>query len=56
MPAPVVEPSPLFPAARFGAPEEAQEASYFAASARIRSFAVRTGSREAVMASFTLCS
>src|SRR5829696_6469874 len=33
-----VEPSPSLPAARFGAPEEAQEASYFAASARMRSF------------------
>jgi hypothetical protein len=26
------------PALRFGAPEDAQEASYFAASARMRSF------------------
>ena len=31
-----VEPSPSLPA-RFGAPDEAQEASYFAASARMRS-------------------
>ena len=38
MPVPVVEPSPSLPAARFGAPEEAQEASYLAASARMRSF------------------
>src|SRR5215217_3223141 len=33
-----VEPSPSLPAARFGPPDEAQEASYFAASARMRSF------------------
>src|SRR5215218_5523723 len=32
-----VEPRPSRPAARFGAPDEAQEASYFAASARMRS-------------------
>src|SRR5829696_9669397 len=38
MPAPVVEPRPSMPALRFGAPEDAQEASYFAASARMRSF------------------
>jgi hypothetical protein len=33
-----VEPSPFWPAARFGAPDEAQDASYLAASARMRSF------------------
>lgn len=49
MPAPVVEPSPSFPAARFGAAEEAQEASYLAASARMRSFLARVSSIEQTM-------
>src|SRR5262245_22071721 len=39
MPPPVLEPSPSLPATRFGAPAEAQETSYFAASARMRSLA-----------------
>src|SRR3954465_4854639 len=38
MPAPVVEPRPSGPALRLGAPDDAQEASYLAASARMRSF------------------
>ena len=39
MPMPSVEPMPPdFSELRFGAPEEAQEASYFAASERIASF------------------
>jgi hypothetical protein len=38
MPAPVVEPRPSTPAERFGEPDDAQDASYFAASARMRSF------------------
>ena len=38
MPVPVVEPRPPASALRFGAPEEAQEASYLAASARMRSW------------------
>src|SRR5918993_2872181 len=39
-----VEPSPLAPAARFGAPDEAQDASYLAASARMRSLRASLGS------------
>jgi len=46
----LVEPSPSFPAARFGAPDEAHETSYFAASDRIASRAAnlssKTGLRE----------
>jgi hypothetical protein len=39
MPAPVVEPRPSpLREVRFGAPDDAHEASYFAASARICSF------------------
>ncbi len=37
MPLPVVEPMPPGFAVRFSAPDDAQEASYFAASARMRS-------------------
>jgi hypothetical protein len=37
MPRPVTEPSPL-PAFRLSPPDETQEASYFAASAKISSF------------------
>ena len=44
MPMPLVEPRPVLPPERFGAPEEAQEASYLAASARMRSFAASFGS------------
>src|SRR4051794_33296336 len=47
MPAPVVEPSPFEPADRFGAPDDAQDASYFAASARMRSLVASVGSMEA---------
>jgi hypothetical protein len=36
----LVEPMPSGPAARFGAPEEAQEASYLAASDSMRSLVV----------------
>src|SRR4051812_8032422 len=39
-----VEPRPFAPAERFGAPEEAQEASYLAASARMRSFLANVSS------------
>ena len=38
MPIAFVDPSPLQSAERFGAPEEAQDASYLAASAKTRSF------------------
>src|SRR5262249_45462980 len=44
MPAPGVEPSPPRPAARLGGPGDRAEASYFAASARTRSFLTRVGS------------
>jgi hypothetical protein len=47
MPAPVVEPSPFTPAERFGAPEEAQETSYFAASASTPSLVASAGSMRA---------
>src|SRR6478735_6927780 len=40
----LVEPSPSFPAARFGAPDEAHETSYFAASDRIASQAANLSS------------
>src|SRR5262245_22046334 len=40
----LVEPSPCLPAALFGAPDEAQDASYFAASDRTRSFATNLSS------------
>src|SRR5687768_11637122 len=39
-----VEPSPSVPPPRFGAPEEAQDASYLAASARMRSLRASLGS------------
>jgi hypothetical protein len=39
-----VEPSPAVPALRFGAPDEAQDASYLAASARMRSLRASLGS------------
>ncbi len=42
--APVVEPSPSGAALRRGPPEEAQEASYFAASARMVSFFAKRSS------------
>lgn len=52
MPAPVVEPIPLpFFESRFGAPEEAQDASYLAASARISSLVFKSG-----LAMFSFCS
>src|SRR3712207_696095 len=38
MPVPTVDPRPSGSALRLGAPEEEQEASYLAASARMRSF------------------
>src|ERR1700712_2023925 len=44
MPTLLVEPSPSLPAERFGAADEAQDASYFAASASTRSFLVRFSS------------
>ena len=44
MPVPLVEPRPVLPPERFGAPDEAQEASYLAASARMRSFVASFGS------------
>src|SRR4051812_4262758 len=56
MPAPVVEPRPSLPAARFGAPEEAQEASYFAASARMRSFLASVSSIAGRCRLFVVCS
>src|ERR1700761_9511650 len=40
----LVEPSPSFPAARLGAPDEAHETSYFAASDRIASRAANLSS------------
>lgn len=40
MPMLLVDPMPCASAERFGAPEEAQDASYFAASAKTRSFLV----------------
>ena len=53
MPLPVVDPIPaLLREFRLGAPEDAQDASYFAASARIASFSI-TGSDGAM---FLLCS
>src|SRR4051794_26950173 len=40
-----VEPSPFTPAARFGAPDDAQDASYFAASAICSFFVLAEGSQ-----------
>src|SRR5690348_8307501 len=47
----LVEPSPSLPAARFGAPDEAQEASYLAASASTRSFCCSFSSTTAYLSS-----
>ena len=49
MPAPVVEPRPAAPACASARPEEAQEASYLAASARMRSLAASFGSMQDVL-------
>jgi hypothetical protein len=48
----LVEPSPPSPAARLGAPDEAQDASYFAASERMARRAANFGSRAASWCGF----
>src|ERR1044071_8668212 len=55
MPAPVVDPSPPLRESRFGAPDDAQEASYLAASARISSLA-RVSSGMGAYCGTRLCS
>src|SRR3954466_8337100 len=53
----LVDPMPSAPAARFGAPDEAHDASYFAASARIRSFRESFSSKSRLGSGvFYLCS
>jgi hypothetical protein len=56
MPAPVTEPRPDLPADRLPLPEDAQDASYFAASARMRSLAARALSISNPVCVLPICS